>query len=401
MKNKILMIAERVPFPADNGGKLRTSNMLINLSKKYDVDFVCYSAEKKDLVQLDVLNKYCNDSFVYSEGTPSKLKHLKYFLLGRSGIACAVYSKKMQSKINELVNKNNYSLIWVERLFCFPYLFSLKKNAIPIILNMHDVDHEAVRFFGKVELSWLKRVYFKFEYWRVIKLEKCAFERSNRIIAVSERDRELYCNKFLFSKNKWLVANNGVDLSISHNATYRERKNNMVLFIGGLDNPCNRHGLLWFLDNVWTKVIQKCPDALLYIAGSGKNADIISEKCNALNNTVFLGYIKDVVPLYQEASCLIVPLLSGSGTRLKIVEAFSFNTPVISTSIGAEGLPVSSGRELLIADSVNDFSNGIIKILSDRKFSLIMASNGYTVAKKYYDWNVIMNNLLVEIEHSI
>ncbi|MGC7870013.1 glycosyltransferase family 4 protein [Desulfosporosinus sp. SYSU MS00001] len=404
MKPTILMVSERVPFPADNGGKLRTANTLKHLSKYYTIDFVMYSIDTVSEKQLEQVQRYCRKIMVFPEGIPSKRKHLRHFITGKSGIACCIYSKSMQAAIDQLLAENQYHFLWVERLFCLPYFNRrLKKNGNnpPVILNMHDVDHEAVQFFSQVDLSYLKRMYYREEYKRVLRLEEYAIRSVHRIIAVSERDRKLYQEKFPFCTDKWFSANNGVDLSVARNAQHKERAKSKVLFVGGLDNPCNRHGILWFVKEVWEKILVACPDAQLDIAGSGKSTTKLKEELCSSPHVNFLGYVDDVNELYQKATCIIVPLLSGSGTRLKIVEAFSFKLPVVSTSIGAEGLPVENGRELIIADNADSFAKGVIKAIQDNGCCNLMTEEAYNIAVKYYDWDVIMDNLIKKVEASL
>lgn len=403
-REAILVISERVPFPSDNGGKLRTANMLLQLAKRYDVDFVAYSQDAVSEEQRTQLAAVCKNVFIFAEGYPSKGKHVRHFLGNRSGIACCVYSPNMQQTIDACCVQNRYRLLWIERLFCFPYVEKrLRKvgNHPPVILNMHDVDHEAVAYFGKVERSFAKRLYYRFEYARVLRLEEQAFHAAHRLISVSQRDMRLYCEKYPFSQGKWLFANNGVDLGIAAGASPLEREAQKVLFIGGLDNPCNRHGICWFVEQVWPKVLENCPDAELWVAGSGKAAGDMVARLGKSVRTTFLGYVPDIVPLYQRATCLVVPLLSGSGTRLKIVEAFSFRLPVVSTSIGAEGLRVTNGRELVIADGIQPFAHGVSQVLESLEMQLRMGDYGYAVARDQYAWDGIMTRLIGEVEASL
>lgn len=403
MKKKVLVISERVPFPSDNGGKLRTANVLKHLCDNYEVDYVTYSQDPVSDDQLSILKQLCNRVYIFPEGRPSKWKHLKAFLKGESGITCGIYSKNMQKKIDELIQQVDYHMLWVERLFCLPYLKKqIKKsgNNPPVILNMHDVDSEAVKYFSEVDIRKIKRLYFKNEYKRVLKLEEYAIKNVHRIIACSPRDAIVYKELFPFNQDKWLEANNGVDLKIANSLPRIKRDKSTVLFIGGLDNPCNREGILWFLNEIWDEVLNIVPEAQLLIAGSGKSASIIKESANKKSNVKFLGYVEDINPLYQQSTCTVVPLRSGSGTRLKIVEAFSFGMPVVSTSIGAEGLPVENNKDLIIADDSKAFARGIASIIQKPELGKTMANNAYTIAKQY-DWDAIMSNLLEEVEASL
>ncbi len=398
-KKRILLVSERVPYPANNGGKLRTLNFVIELSKYFDIDYVTYSQEPINESQREFLKKYCN-IFIYEEGLPSKGKHLKAFISGKSGIACAIYSKRMHKKIIELTNENKYEMIWIERLFCMPYVKGINKNNCPkILLNMHDVDSEAVKYFSSIEVNKFKRMYYKFEYKRVLKLEKQSFKKADTIIACSQRDKDVYSSMFSFSKDKWLVANNGVDFNQLNDLPKCKQADKSVLFIGGLDNPCNRDGILWFMNNVWDMVLEKHSDAVLNIVGSGKSISEIENTAKEKRNCNFLGYVEDARESYLSNTCIIVPIRTGSGTRLKIVEAFMYGIPVVSTSIGAEGIPAINEKELFISNDARQFATYICKIFEDKKKVEAMKKDGFVLAKEQYDWNNIVKNIVERIDH--
>ena len=396
MKERILMIAELCPFPMDSGGKLRTGNLLIQLSQRFDVDYVCYSVDPVTEKQVEILKRYCKSVHVYDEGRPSKMKHLQHFLLGKSGIACAVSSKNMQRKINELAEANTYKFVWVERIYCFPYVRSLlkKPNRVPVILNYHDVDHVSVRAFETGARSLLRKVYFHEEYRRGVNMEREALKKVDRLLAVSENDLQIFQSTFPFNQEKWLCVLNGVDMSLAEAYRDRKRDDKTVIFVGSMNYVFNTQGIEWFLDHVWPTISRQCPDVQLKIAGSGHVDPALMQKAKNSSNARFLGYVDDINELYAESTLLVVPLLSGSGTRMKIGEALSFRLPVVSTAIGAEGLPLVNGKDILIADDPELFAQKVVTLLKDRELQEKIGENGYRAIREHYDWPVVADKMI-------
>lgn len=403
MRKRLLYITtDSIPLPFDTGGKLRTANILIQLSKEYDIDFVTFSMEPVRQAQVDQAMQYCKTVQYFSEKVPSKRKRILNFLRFRSNKAFVVYSKNMQAAVDKLLYQEEYSFIFLERLYTFPYVEEyLKKQqkTVPVILNMHDVEFEAVQFFRKTCSSVIKKLYFNFEYFNVCRLEKKAFSMVTKVITVSERDMKLYQQRYQSHPEKWMFVNNGTDLSLAEREPIAERDQKTVLFIGSLKHPPNLHGLNWFLDHVWTDVQNTDPEIQFEIIGSGEISQEDRRKLTEKKGVQFLGFVENIYPLLRRATCLVVPLLSGSGTRIKILEAFSFELPVVSTSIGAEGLPVADGEHLLLADEPKDMGDALIKLLHSKALQQSLAANGLQLIKKEYDWDIVGEKLRNELNH--
>lgn len=398
MKQKLLMIAELIPYPSDSGGKLRTVNMMKQLARSYDIDYVCYAQEPATAEQLAFMQQYCRSVYVFPGGKPGLRKHLWFFVTGRSGIACAIYARDMQTQIDALCASNRYAWVWVERLYSMPYLQTRHHHGEQnVILNTHDVDHEMIQVYRRTATNWIRWVYFLFEYRRVLRLEARSFIQAKRLIACSEQDREKYIARFPLSGGKWLVANNGIDLPTIGNASVSQRDAATVLFVVSLDYFCNWQGIIWFLQEIWGKVLALRPDATCLIAGSGDVPHSLAQAVARSEHVTLLGYVDDVYALYRQATCLAVPLQSGSGTRLKILEALALGLPVISTSIGAEGLLVNSGEDIIIVDEPGPFANGVARLLGDETLRAQLSERGARLVKEHYTWDSIMNTLLADM----
>lgn len=398
---KILYIAEIFPFPYTTGGKLRTANILIQLSKKYEIDFISYSTDPVNSNQINQASRYCNSVSCYAEGIPSKLSRGLNFVRLKSNKAFIVYSKNMQRKIDELLKINNYTFIVLERLYSYPYIekyFCKKDFNIPVLLNMHDVENDTIRYFRKMSHSIIKKAYYSVEYRNIVHLEKKAISTVTLMIAVSERDMKCYQEKYPLGKNKWIYINNGVDIGIAQNEPIVKRDKTSVLFLGSMRHPPNMEGIKWFINEIWDKVLLQDQNAELLIVGSGEMLQADKTALSIRKGVKVLGFIENIYPVLRKCTCMVVPLLSGSGTRLKILEAFSFRTPVVSTTIGAEGLGVEDGKQLLLADDEKNMADKVLKLFHSENLCHELSECAFDLVRDSYDWNNIGDKLIYEID---
>jgi polysaccharide biosynthesis protein PslH len=222
--------------------------------------------------------------------------------------------------------------------------------------------------------------------------------RFTKVVTVSEADRELFLS--LGSGCSISIVSNGVDTRTYLPFPLEGRGKN-ILLIGSMDYKPNVDAALYFMGDIFPAVRKRHPDCTLTIVGKTPPDDIqrLAEEpgVNVHSN------VADVQPYYQKALVSVVPLRSGGGTRLKILEAMAFGTPVVSTSIGCEGLDVENNRNILIADDPVDFAGQIITLLTDLKLWNRISLNGRDLVQENYDWEQISRKyraILLELTQS-
>ena len=168
--------------------------------------------------------------------------------------------------------------------------------------------------------------------------------------------------------------------------------NNNIIFCGSMDYFPNQEGLIWFCKEVFPLMLKENPQVKLLVVGRGDPGDELN---NLLKNDsiIFFGMVADVNDYYKKAAVAIVPLLSGSGTRLKLLEAMGCKTAVVSTTAGAEGINYTERKNILIADDNISFANAVIKLLNDESLARSIASAAYLFVKENYDWNIVGKKL--------
>ena len=393
----ILVVADIYPFPYNTGGKLRTANLIIQLSKYYNVDFVCFSLDSIEIKQIKQAKEYCRNVFVHESVMPSKIKKIVNLLSKSCNAEFIVNSNEMKQTVRELTHKYSYKAVVVERLYAYQYVKDVVKA--PILLDMHDIEREAMDYFSKIAKNPLQKLHYKIETHKVIQLEKTAVSHVAKMITVSERDKEIYLQYFSKTKEKWFSVNNGIDLSKALDTPVTRRDDRTAIFVGSLRHPPNMHGLRWFVTNAWPPIVKKYSDARFVIVGSGEISDEDKTLFASTTGVEFEGFVENLYPLLRKATCLVVPLFSGSGTRLKILEAFSFHLPVVSTTVGAEGLPYTNGRDIIIENEADGMKDGISRIFDDKEYAESLADAAYGLVAIDYNWDEIGTKLVREIEN--
>jgi glycosyltransferase involved in cell wall biosynthesis len=189
------------------------------------------------------------------------------------------------------------------------------------------------------------------------------------------------------------VACNGVDVRSAHFFDdVKLNQNPNLVFCGDLTYSPNLNAIQWFLEHVWRELKLKWPDAKLRVVGK-KPADLEIQKHN-FNDVDFLGYVDNIGDIYSLSSIAIVPIFEGSGSRLKILDAFAHGVPVIATSVGASGLQVEVGRHFLLADTKSDFMKSIAVLMENEDFYKYLRINARKLVVTNYDWSVVVQPLV-------
>jgi glycosyltransferase involved in cell wall biosynthesis len=289
--------------------------------------------------------------------------------------------------VKELISCGEFDLVHCDIL---PVAYTVRnRNGIFRSITDHDVSYLKCLRIGQGSKNVFLKIFLLFESLKMKRLESQIFRQVDLGITVSEVDKEIL--QRLCPEGKFFVVENGVDTNIFI-PDEREIESNTLLWIGGLNQLPNRQGITFFLEEVYPDIKERMPDVKLEIIGGG-----VTERLRRLANTdesiKLLGYVEDPLPRIQRASVFIVPILSGSGTRLKLLEAMSAGKAIVTTSIGCEGIEGSDGTHFIVADTPKDFGEAIITILHDAALRNRLGNNARELTEKIYDWRIITRKL--------
>ena len=367
---KVLWVTVDLLHPLDKGGRLRTYNILKHLKQTTNPTYAGLN-QVTTLEAITNADAYCDKLISVpvgdlGGGVGTKILNLLLSLV--AGLPYSVYrdrSTKLRDKIALELSSCKYSYIVCDFVMAW---VNLPVNVnIPVILFQHNVETNLWLQRYKNEKNVLKKVVFYLQYRSMFKFEAKAVSDARGVIAVSGIDANEMRRQF--APNHVEDIPTAVDLEYFKPwAKFAKASKSQILFTGSLDWEPNIEGITWFLENVFELIQQKVPDVSLCVVGRNPTKSLI-QTVNRVSGVRLVGRVPDVRPEMASSSVSVVPLLTGGGTRIKIFESFAFGLPVVSTTIGAEGLDAQDGIHLILADKPEAFANAVINLLVDKRRS--------------------------------
>ena len=396
MKVLHLILYEQL-FPPKNGGMLRCWNLLEQISKYHEVDVITMQNDiivqlNKSDFKLPASTRFfipANDGIIPGQKNISfkeKVWTAIKYRLSFQTLSNADSSVLKIVSVLKIIKNNEYDLVIFEHLESLR-LFKKIKPLFPlakIIFDAHNVDH--LLLHSNANKRRLKNIR---------KAESTLYKKCDLVFTASVSDAEILRS---FNKNKIQVAviPNGIDVEKnSYQLPDFNHNPKKIIFCGSLDYEPNQIGLMWFLNNVWKDIIKIYSTIILLVVGKGQPGDALMGSLKHDSNIEFIGEVDEVIPYYRNAQCAIVPLLNGSGTRLKILEAMSLGVPVISTSIGAEGIHYKNGENIFISNERNEYLDIIDRLYKNDAIFISISRNANELVHNEYSWNVIGNTLKI------
>ena len=358
-KPKLLFISTRFLFPVDSGGKIRTTQILRGLlGGAFHITLASPAPTNARELFGQELATVCDRFVDWPERQSTAWLTVQRFLLLSSRLPVPVAidrSRQGRTKIARLIREGPQVVV-----FDFPHAAVLAPAhiTIPSVLFTHNVEAEIFERHAKVEKSKLRKILWQSQHRKMVAFEKQTLNRFDLVIAVAERDAEVFRAKFDVENTS--VISTGVDLDFFsfQNPPSTER----CVFIGSMDWLANIDAMNYFMDDIWPLVQRQRPDAQMLVVGRTPPSSLVQKAKESGLNWQFTGYVDDVRPYVHSASVSVIPLRVGGGTRLKVYEAMALGCPVVSTQTGVEGLPVEHDRHYLCANNPVDFAAKIIEL---------------------------------------
>jgi glycosyltransferase involved in cell wall biosynthesis len=299
-----------------------------------------------------------------------------------------------------LLTQEKYDVILLEGLYMSPYLPLIRKYSNAVVsLKAHNVEHEIWKRVASNESNLLRRKYLKILARRIKRMEIGTLNKNDNIITFTDRDAQFFNS--IGNRTPYHVAPAGIDTS--HLIPDRtDIKFPSLFFIGALDWAPNQEGLIWFIRNVWVKLKDKYPEIKLEVAG--RNAPDWLIKMLNDPSIEFHGEIQDAYAFMNSRAVMIVPLLSGSGMRIKIVEGMALGKAIVTTSVGTEGIETTHNQNILISDTAEQYLKQVEKLITDKALCESIGVNANKFIKSNFDISQISKSLIDflkrQIEHN-
>ncbi len=382
---KILYIITQLPCPARYGVHKRVLNVGLQLRRYGQVQMVYVGRE----------DNYNGQSLSETEAVFGKVICMQPKILSREGIYGRLRYKfnmhwpwyyveqvSREDKRTFFDMTGGYDVAWFHTL---PAADVFGKGQLPgqrlkTVMDLDDINEQKLRLACECASRLRKKLGEWVKAYKWHRREREAMQRFDAVCVCSDADKEYLGGH----GNIYVVPNGFEDVKGQH------RGGKMQLgFIGSLGYKPNRDALVWFLSEVWPLIRQELPSVRLRVVGSGGQSGGTGNADKQSVGVDWLGYIDDPADEFANWSAMIVPLRIGGGTRLKIIEAFSRGCAVVSTTVGAYGIKVTNGKDILLADNAEDFAWACCKLLRNEEYGNQLATAGRKLYERYYNWDVI------------
>lgn len=396
---KILWVKPGKLLPLDTGGKLRTYNILRHLAATHELTYLSYYGGQRDQAyEREILAHLPGTVSVYT-AAPEATGSARYFDYLRHFPHPAPYSiskfaaPQVRKLLLEWIPQRKFEVAVCD--FLASTLNFPDKLATPTALFQHNVETILWKRKAEFEAQLAERMVSKIEYAKMRRFEPEQARRFHHVIAVSETDRETMSS--MVGRGHISVVPTGVDLSKYQYDPDARPSGPLVVFTGSMDWAPNIDGVEFFCNEIWPRVLAKVPAARFRIVGRDPQPRV---KALASKNVEVTGTVPSIVDHLREAAVFVVPLRIGGGTRIKIYEGMAMGKATVSTTIGAEGLDVQHGRDILLEDSPAGFANAIVTFLQNEEVRRRYEAAAATTARQY-DWSVITEQFVEVLRKTI
>lgn len=387
----ILFLSQLVPYPADAGPKARSYRVLQYLAGAgHDITLVAFRRDEDKEENIAYLEQYCSTvhtvlmrrslirdvlSLIYSQlsGIP--------FLIHRDNVSA------MHQLLTKLLAQKAFDAVHADQLWMAQYALAVKsqigqQGCLQTVLDQHNAVFLIPQRLAADTHNPIKRAILNFESQRLARYEAAVCRQFDHVVWVTKEDQTAVHQRT--TPGNLLAANEKViPICVDPRDRpfiARQKRPHRVTFLGGLHWPPNAQGILWFAQHVFPHVKAAVSDVVLTVIGKRPPMSLTGEGIEVT------GYIADLQPFLAETAAFVVPLYAGGGMRVKILDAWSWGLPVVSTTIGAEGIAVEHEKNILIADEAEAFAQATIRLLTEPSVAERLAENGRQTLLERYDW---------------
>ncbi len=391
---RILFLTNKAPYPPKDGGSIASLGLIEAFANAgYRTGLLAMNTRKHHITPFDIPNEITSKIVTHLIEVPANITiygAIKNLLFSKKPYNAERFiNKNYRKKLALLLQAHHFDIVQLEGLYLCPYINTIRQNSKALIAyRSHNIEHEIWERSVK-QARGFKKIYLKILTKRIKRFEQKAINSYDVLIPITQRDNKKL--QQMGNTKPSLVIPAGFDTQKFGQNTKSESAKNDLFFIGALDWAPNQEALLWFFEKCWPGILKKAPQTTLTIAG--RNApNWFVNKINQ-KNVFYEGEVESAHQFMRNHGIMIAPLLSGSGMRVKIVEAMMLKKPIVTTPIGCEGIDACNNKEIIIANTANDFTNKTIDLISNSELRSILSENSFIFAHKHYSNNELVKKL--------
>lgn len=387
---KILWLKTELLHPVDKGGRIRTYYMLRELKREHHVTYLTLDDGQAATDARERAQEYCHELITIPHRTRAKFSTGFYLELAQNLVSPLPYfmrkykSAAMRRAIAEQTERGQFDVVVCD--FLVAAINVPPRVNCPALLFQHNVEAMIWKRHYEVQRNPLKKAYLYGQWRKAVAYERAACGRFDYVVTVSADDREMTRRQYGVETVADVAT--GVDTEYFRPRGLEPRDGFNLVFTGSMDWLPNEDAIRYFTEQIMPRIRALVPEATLTVVGRNPYPSLL-ELSRRDSSIIVTGRVEDVRPYMERAAAYVVPLRVGGGTRLKIYEAMAMEKPIISTTIGAEGLPVRDGEELLLADTPEAFAREVARVLKDERFARELGERAARVVREQFGWDKV------------
>lgn len=423
---KILFLTPQLPNPPHKGTTIRNFNLIKQLSRNHEIHLLSFIRSEEEMPWCEELRKYCRSvETVIAPPHSMARRLLAFFLTPLPDMAVRLPSKEFSERLEAILERENFDLVQVEGIEMAHFGLAIKGydlastmvaaagihsgvltgaglSSSKLVFDDHNAEYvlqeRAFETDRRYPSRWTKALYSFVQKRRLRRYEAAVCRAADHVIAVSQHDKQAL--QSMLPELAVTVVPNGVDSTfftpLSPADRYAAPPSRIkhlapLVFTGTLDFRPNIDAVTWFCQEVLPLIKKEIFHIHLYIVGKSPTREV--KRLGEDAAVTVTGYVADVRPYVAQAKVYVVPIRMGAGTKLKVLEAMAMGVPVVSTTLGAEGINVTPDQEILVADDAAGFAAKVVALMNDLPLRTRMSQQGRALMETRYDWQVIVPQL--------
>ena len=392
----ILLLCNKSPYPPGEGGPMAMNSIVTGLLEAgHTVKVIAFNSNKYHVEMQDIPEDYRKKTRIEFIDINLKIKYsdaLKNLFSNESFHVLRFISDDFKKRLVQVLKKEKFDIVQLETIYMAPYIETIREHSkAKIVLRAHNVEHKIWDRIAKKTFFFAKRWYIKHLVRTLRRYEMSILDKVDGIAAITLTDASYFRR---VTATPVIDLPFGVDIE-KFNPVFEVGDTPSFYHIGSMNWMPNEEGIKWFLKNVWDDVHKRIPEAKLYLAGRNMPKWLLKTK---KKNVVVVGEVPDAHEFVNEHNIAIVPLFSGSGMRIKIIESMALGKTVITTMVGAEGIPYSEFEDIIIADNEPKMVENICRLYKHPEEAEAIGLNARRLVENVYDNKKIINRLVIYYE---
>ncbi len=384
---RVLWLKTELLHPVDKGGKIRTYYMLKEIKREHHITYLTLDDGEAGTEARELASEYCHELVTVPHRTRAKFSAGFYAELASNLLSPMPYfmkkyeSAEMRRQVIDLVRRGGYDVLVCD--FLVPNINVPPDLDCPAVLFQHNVEAMIWKRHYEVQSHPLKKAYL-FNQWRkTYAYERRACRRYDYVVAVSPEDADVMRREYGVEDVEDVPT--GVDTDYFRVSGSEPSEPYNMVFTGSMDWLPNEDAIRYFTEQILPRVKESIPEATLTVVGRNPYPSLL-ELGRRDSSIKVTGRVDDVRPYMERAAAYVIPIRIGGGTRLKVYEAMAMEKPIISTTIGAEGLPVRDGVEIMFADAPDTFAAAVVKVLRDNELGRRLGAEAAKTVRENFGW---------------